>query len=143
MGADCLAHVFWGVVYDRCRHFRNPLSPEAAQERYMDSKSVRLTGTRLGHMAEKLKFNEPLMNLSVPKQCLGRESTTAVGYQSLVSIRKHQGGWQITEGYPPYVLKIQANYVHHRFFMPLNEVHRQVGQLQQGAPGVGQHMDQA
>ena len=36
VGSDCLAHVFWGVLDDSCRHFSNPLSPEAAQVRYMD-----------------------------------------------------------------------------------------------------------
>ena len=32
-GADCLAHIFWGVLDDSCRH---PISPEAARSRYMD-----------------------------------------------------------------------------------------------------------
>ena len=53
MGADFLVHVFWGVLDDMFSHFINPLSPEAAQARYMDSESVRLPGTRLGNMAEK------------------------------------------------------------------------------------------
>ena len=52
VGADFLVHVFWGVLDDSCRHFRNPLTPEAAQARYMDPKSVRILGTRLVHMAE-------------------------------------------------------------------------------------------
>ena len=38
VGADCLTHAFWGVLYDSFRHFSNPLSPEAAQARYMDPK---------------------------------------------------------------------------------------------------------
>ena len=67
VGADFLAHVFWGVLDDSCRHFSNPLSSEAAQSRYMDPKTVRLLGTILGHMADKLTFNEPLMNVSVPR----------------------------------------------------------------------------
>ena len=76
-----MAHVFWGVLDNICRHFSNPLSPEAAQARYMDPKSVRLPGTRLGHMAEKLAFNKPLMNVSVPRKWLIRGGTAAVGYQ--------------------------------------------------------------
>ena len=51
LGSDCLAHVFSGVLDDRCRHFSNPLSTEASQARYMDSESVRLLVTRMGHMA--------------------------------------------------------------------------------------------
>ena len=67
LGSDCLAHVFWGVLDDSCRHFSNPLSIEAAQARYMDAKSVRLPGTILGHMDDKLACNEPLINVSVPR----------------------------------------------------------------------------
>ena len=52
VGADCLAHMFWGVLDDSCRHFRNPLSPEAARSRYTNPESVYLPGTRLVHMAE-------------------------------------------------------------------------------------------
>ena len=93
VGADCLAHVLWGVLDDSCSHFRNPLSTESAQAIYMDPKSVRLPGTRLGHMSEKLACNEPLMNVSVPRQWLGRGVTAAAGYQSVGPIRKYQGGW--------------------------------------------------
>ena len=46
-------------------------------------------------------------------------------------------------GYPPYVPKKQSEYGHHLFFMPKNEVHGRVGQLQPGVPGVGQHMDKS
>ena len=53
IGADCLAHMFWGVLDNSCRHFRNPISPEGVRERYMDLESVRIPGTRMGHMAEK------------------------------------------------------------------------------------------
>ena len=67
LGADFLTHVFWGVLENRCRHFSNTLSPEAAQARNVDPKSVRLTGTRLDHMADKLAYNNPLMNVSVPR----------------------------------------------------------------------------
>ena len=88
VGADFLAHVFWGVLDDSCRHFSNPLSPEAARTRYMDPESVRLPGTRLGNIAEKLAFNEPLINLSVPRQWLVRGATAAAGYQSVGPIRK-------------------------------------------------------
>ena len=140
MWEDCLAHVFWGVLDDSCRHFSNPLSPEAARERYMDLKSVRFPGTRMAHMAEKLTCNEPLTNVSVLRQWLGRGATAAARYQSLRPIRKYQGGWQPTEGYPPYAPKKQVKYGHHLFFMPNNEVHGRVGQLQPEAPGVGQHM---
>ena len=129
MWADCLAHVFWGVLDDSCRHFSNPLSPEAARERYMDLKSVRLPGTRLGHMAEKLICNEPLTNVSVPRQWIGRGATTAARYQSLGTIRKHQDGWQPPAGYLTYVPKKQAEYGHHLFLMPKNEVYGRVGQL--------------
>ena len=92
VGADCLAHMFWGVLDDSFRHFSNPLSPEAAQARYMDHKSVQLPGTRLSHMADKLACNEPLMNVSAPRQWLGRVATAAAGYQSVGPIRKYQGG---------------------------------------------------
>ena len=63
VGVYCLAHVCWGVLDDSCRHFSNPLSPEAARARYMDPESVWLSGTQLGHMAEKLACNKPLMNV--------------------------------------------------------------------------------
>ena len=52
VGGNCLAHMFWGVLDDRCRYFRNPLLPEAARAKYIDPKSVRIPGTRLVHMAE-------------------------------------------------------------------------------------------
>ena len=68
VGKDCLAHVFWGVLENSFMHFSNPLSPEAAQTRYMYPKIVRLPGTRLGHISEKLACNEPLINVSVPRQ---------------------------------------------------------------------------
>ena len=57
VGADCLEHMFWGVLDNSCRKFSNPLSPEAAHTRYMNPKSVRLPGTRLGNMADKLACN--------------------------------------------------------------------------------------
>ena len=139
-GADCLAHVFWGLIYDSCRHFSNQLSPEVARARYMDLESVRLPGTRLSHMAEKLACNEPLMNVSVPIQWLGRGATAVAGYQSVGPIIKYQGGWQQHAEYTPYVPKNLAEYGHHVVVMPKNEVHGQVGQLQPGTPGVGQHM---
>ena len=52
VGEDYLAHVFWGLLDDRFRHFSNPVSPEAVQARYMDLESVWLPGTRLCQMAE-------------------------------------------------------------------------------------------
>ena len=52
VGSDCLVCVFWGILDNSCRHFSNPLSPEAAQARYMDPEIVWLSGTRMGHMAE-------------------------------------------------------------------------------------------
>ena len=58
----------------------------------------------------------------------------------MVTISKHQGGWQPPAVYPPYVPKKKAEYVHHLVVMPKNELHGQVGQLQPGAPGVGEHM---
>ena len=63
VGADGLVHVFWGVLYNSFRYFSNPLSPESAQARYKDTKSVWLPGTSLGHMAEKLACDEPLINV--------------------------------------------------------------------------------
>ena len=111
VGADFLAHVFWEVLYDSCRHFSDPLSLEAAQARYMDPKSVRLMGTRLDHVDEKLLCNNPLMNVSVLKQWLGRVAAVAAGYQSLGTIRNYQGGWQPPAGYPPYVPKIKSSTV--------------------------------
>ena len=108
MGADFLAHVFWGVLDDTCTHLNNTFSPEEVQARYMYPKSVRLPGTRLGHMAEKLACNKQLMDVSVPRQWLRRGATAAAGYQSVGPIRKYQGGWQPPAGYPPYVPKNQA-----------------------------------
>ena len=106
----------------------------------MDPKSVWLTGTRLGHMDDKLVCNETLMNLSVPRQWLGRGATAAAGYQSVGPISKYQGGWQPPAGYPPYGPKNKSEYVHHLVVMTKNEVNVQVGQLQPVAPVVGQRM---
>ena len=121
METDCLAHVFWEVLDDSCRYLSNPLFPEAAQAIYIDPKSVRLPGTRLGHMSGKLARNKPLMNMSVPRQWLGREATAAAGYEPGGPIRKYQGGWQPHVGYPPYVPKKKAEYGHHLVIMPKNE----------------------
>ena len=140
VGADCLAHVFWGVLDDCCRHFSNIFSPEASQARHMDTKSVQLPGTRLVHMAEKLACNKPLTNVLVPRQRLGRGATAAAEYQSVGPIRKYQGGWQPHTGYPSYVPRNKSEYGHQLVVMPKNEVHGQVGQLQPWTPGVGQHM---
>ena len=68
MEAYCLAHVFWGVLDNICRHFSNPLSLEVARARYMDPETVWLPGTRLVHNAEKLARKNPLMNVSVPRE---------------------------------------------------------------------------
>ena len=57
VGADCLAHVFWGVLDNSWSNFSNTLSTESARARYMDLESVRITGTRLGHMAENWHVN--------------------------------------------------------------------------------------
>ena len=95
----------------------------------MDPESVRLPSTRLGHMNEKLACNEPLINVSVPRQLLGIGATSAAGYQPAGPIRKYQGGWQPPSGYSPYVPKKKAEYGHHPFVMPKNEVHGRVGQL--------------
>ena len=38
------------------------------------------------------------------------------------------------------MLKNQAKYGHHLFVMTNNEVHGQLGLIQPGVPGVGQHM---
>ena len=89
VGADCLAHMLWGVLDDSCRHFSNTLSPEAARVRYTDLEIARLPGTQLGHMAEKLACNEPLMNVSVPRQWIGRVMTEAAGYQSVGTTKKY------------------------------------------------------
>ena len=89
---------------------------------------------------KNLACNEPLMNVLVPRQWLGRLETAAACYQSVGTISKYQGGWQPPAGYHPYVPKNQAKYGHHLFGMPKNELHVQVGKLQPGAPGVGQHM---
>ena len=83
----------------------------------MDPKSVRLPGTRLGRMDEKLACNEPLVNVSVPINWLEIGATAAEGYQSVRPIRKYQGGWQPPAGYLPYVLKNQAEYCHHLVVM--------------------------
>ena len=105
LGSDCLVHVFWGLLEDRCRHFGNPLSPEAAQARYMDPESFWITVSILVHMAEKLACNEPLMDVLAPRQWLGRVVAAALGYQSVVPISKYQGGWKCPAGYPPYMPK--------------------------------------
>ena len=140
MGRGCLVHVFWGILYNSCRNLSNPLSPETARARYMDPVNVRLPGTILGHMAEKLTCNNPLMNVSVLRQWLGRGTTAAAGYHWVVPISKYQGGWEPPARYPLYVPKKQADYSHHPFFMPKNEVYGRVGQLHPRAPVVGQHM---
>ena len=137
---DCLEHVFWGVLDDSYRHLSNPISPEAAQTRYMDPKIVPLPGTRLGHMADKLAYNEPLMNVSVPRQWLVRGATSEAGYQFVGPVSKYHGGWQPPARYPPYVPKKQAKYGHHLVVMPKNEAHGQVGKLQPGKPGVGKNV---
>ena len=80
------------------------------------------------------------MNVSVPRQWLGRGVTAASGCQLVGLISKYQCGWQPPAGYPPYVSKKQAKYGHHPFVMPKNEIHVRVGQIQPGAPGVGQHI---
>ena len=92
MGADCLAHVFWVVLYDSHRHFSNLLSPESSQSRYTDIEIFRLLGTRLVHMDEKLECNKTLMNVSVPRQWLGRGAASVAGYQPVGTIRKYQCG---------------------------------------------------
>ena len=74
MRSDCLVHVFWGVLEDSYRHFSNPLSPEAARARYIDLKSFRLLGTRLGHMAEKLACNKPMNECVIPKTVAWKRS---------------------------------------------------------------------
>ena len=84
----------------------------------MDLKSFRLPGTRLGHMSDKLACNKPLMNVSAPRQWLGRGATAAAGYQSVGPISKHQGGCQPPAGYLPYVPKNKDEYGHHLLFMP-------------------------
>ena len=142
VGSDSLAHVLLGVLYDNCRHFSNPLSLGSARARYMDPEIFRFPGTILGHMAEKLVCKEPLMNVSVPRQWLGRGATAASGYQSVGPIHKYQGGWQTPAGYPPYVPKEQAGYSHHTFVIPKHLLHGRVGRLQPGAPVIGQHMDE-
>ena len=108
----------------------------------MDPKNFRLPGTRLVHMADKLACNKPFMNVSVPRQWLGRGATAEEGYQSVGPISKYQGGWQTPAGYLPYVPKKQAEYAHHLVAMPKNEAHGQVGQLQKGTPGVGQYTEE-
>ena len=79
-----MAYVFWEVLDDSCRHFSNPLSPEVAQARYMDPKSVCLQGNTLCDMADKLACNKPLMNVSVPRQWLERGATAAAGISQWV-----------------------------------------------------------
>ena len=91
-------------------------------------------------MAEELACNNPLMNVSLPRQWLGRGETAAVGYQSVGPMSKYRGGWKPPTGYLPYVPKNQAEYGHHLVVIPYNEVHGQVGQLHPRKPGVGKHM---
>ena len=79
------------------------------------------------------------MNVSVPRQWLGRGAISEAGYQSVGPIIKDQGGCQPPVGYPPYVPKNQAEYAHHLVSMPKNEAHGQVRQIQPGTPGVGQY----
>ena len=79
------------------------------------------------------------MNVSLPRQWLGRGVTSALGYQSVGPIIKYQGVWQPPAGYLPYVPKNQAEYGHHLVVMSKNEVHGQAGRLHPGTPGLGQH----
>ena len=88
VGADFLAHMFWVVLYNSCRHVSNPFSPEATQSRYMDPDSVHIPVTILGHMDERLACKYPLMSGSFPIQWFGRGETAAAGYQSVVPISK-------------------------------------------------------
>ena len=91
MGDNFLAHMFWGVLENSCRHFSNPLSPEAAQVRYIYTEKFRLPSTRLGHIAKNLAYNKPSMNVLVQRQCIGRGATSEVRYQSVGPIIKYQG----------------------------------------------------
>ena len=108
----------------------------------MNPESVRLPRTRMGHMTEKLACNKPLINVSVPRQWLGRGVAATAGFQSVGPISKYEGGWQPPAVYPPYVPKKQSEYGHHLVIMPKNEAHGQVGQLQPGTPGVGQYTEE-
>ena len=67
-----------------------------------------------------MTYKDPLMNVSVPRQWLGRGAIEAVRYQSVEPISKYQGGWKPPAGYPPYVPKKQAEYGHHLVVMPKN-----------------------
>ena len=82
------------------------------------------------------------MNVSVPRQWLGRGVIATSGYKSVGNISKYQGGWQPLAGYPPYMTKKQAEYGHHLVIMPKNELHGLVGQIQPGAQGLGKHMSE-
>ena len=80
------------------------------------------------------------MNAPIPRQWLERGTKASAGYQSVGTVRKYQGGWQPPAKYPPYVSKNQSEYGHYLVVIPNNEVHGKTGQLQRGAPGVGQYM---
>ena len=112
VGEDCLAHVFGGHLAKASGTSETRFHQKKhnqAQSRYMDPKSVRLPGTRLGHMVKKLTCNEPFMKSSITIQWLGRGATAAAGYQSVGPNRKYQGGWQPPAGYLPYATKKQAD----------------------------------
>ena len=89
----------------------------------MDPQSVWLPGIKLGHMAEKLAFNEPLINMSASRQWIRRVSTAVAGYQSVVPISKYKGGWKLSARYLPYMPQKKVKYGHQPFVMPNNEVH--------------------
>ena len=79
----------------------------------MNMESVWLLGTRLGHMDAKQACNEKLINVSVPRQWLGRGATAGVGYQLVGLISKYQGEWKPPAGYTLYVTKNKSKYGHH------------------------------
>jgi hypothetical protein len=98
VGADYLAHVFWLVLDDSCRHFSSPLTPEAVRARYFKVRAVRLPGTTLFRLADKIACQVVLLSQTIPKQWLGRGTAAAAGYQALGGARSESynvpGVWQ-------------------------------------------------
>ena len=139
VGADYLAHVYWLILDDSCRHFSQPLTPEAVRARYFNAGSVLLPGTTLNRLADKMACQDVLLSQTIPKQWLGRGTAAAAGYQALGGSRGESynfpGVWQPPPKNPPYTPKREVQYRHPPFVMEKHEVQGRVVQLKPGGGG--------
>ena len=83
LGEDCLEHVFWGVLYSRCRHFSKSDFTRSNIRNMHGSKKCPASRNQTGSNGWKLACNEQLLNVLFPIQWIGREATVASGYQSV------------------------------------------------------------